>query len=82
MNSILLGGIMLTVLKKHQTEKNKLHDSQRFSFEFVGNETSGEHLFELELAPDLCGKLEYRIRVYPLHPLLTHPLEMGMMVWL
>jgi starch phosphorylase len=30
----------------------------------------------------MCGKLEYRIRVYPWHELLTHPFEMGMMRWL
>ncbi len=43
---------------------------------------NGEHLFIRELTPDQCGKLEYRIRVFPFHPLLTHPFEMGMMIWL
>jgi starch phosphorylase len=41
-----------------------------------------EHLFVAELTPELCGKLEYRIRVYPYHELLTHRFEMGMMRWL
>ncbi len=41
-----------------------------------------EDLFALTLAPELCGKVEYRLRVYPHHELLTHPFEMGMMVWL
>jgi starch phosphorylase len=40
------------------------------------------HLFVAELTPDLCGRLEYRIRVYPHHELLTHRFEMGMMRWL
>jgi starch phosphorylase len=39
-------------------------------------------MFALDLTPGLCGKLEYYIRVYPCHPLLTHPFEMGMMEWL
>ena len=26
--------------------------------------------------------VEYRIRVYPHHEMLTHPFEMGMMIWL
>jgi starch phosphorylase len=43
---------------------------------------SSEHLYALEFKPDLCGKIEYRIRVYPHHELLTHPFEMGMMTWL
>jgi starch phosphorylase len=26
--------------------------------------------------------MEYRVRVFPTHELLTHPFEMGMMLWL
>jgi starch phosphorylase len=40
-----------------------------------------EQVFALELAPELCGKLDYRIRAYPCHELLTHPFEMGLMFW-
>jgi starch phosphorylase len=43
---------------------------------------SGEQLYALELTPEYCGKIEYRIRIYPHHEMLTHPFEMGMMVWL
>jgi starch phosphorylase len=43
---------------------------------------NGEHLFSRELTPDQCGKMEYRVRAFPAHPLLTHPFEMGMMLWL
>ena len=42
----------------------------------------GEHRFVLQITPEMCGKLDYRIRVYPWHELLTHPFEMGMMRWL
>jgi starch phosphorylase len=45
----------------------------------IGN---GESLFALTLTPDVCGKIDYRIRAYPAHELLTHPFEMGMMLWL
>ncbi len=41
-----------------------------------------EQLYALALTPEYCGKIEYRIRVYPSHDMLTHPFEMGMMVWL
>jgi glycogen phosphorylase len=37
--------------------------------------------YALDLAPDICGKLDYRIRAYPDHPLLTHPFELGLMIW-
>ena len=42
----------------------------------------GEHLYALELTPEQCGKLEYRIRAYPCHALLTHRFEMGRTLWL
>ncbi|HEX4781752.1 MAG TPA: alpha-glucan family phosphorylase [Usitatibacter sp.] len=40
-----------------------------------------EQRYALELAPELCGKLEYRIRAYPCHPSLAHRFEMGLMKW-
>jgi starch phosphorylase len=42
----------------------------------------GRQHYTLDLAPELCGKLDYRIRAYPTHPLLTHPFETGLMLWL
>jgi len=44
--------------------------------------TDGTARYELELAPDICGKLDYRIRAYPHHPRLTHRFEVGLMRWL
>jgi starch phosphorylase len=53
-----------------------------FPFKPVGPIGDGpEHRFELQLAPELCGKLEYRIRVYPHKPALGHRFEMGLMKW-
>ena len=46
-----------------------------------GADATGEHRFTLELAPELCGKLDYRIRAYPWHEFLTHPFELGLMIW-
>jgi starch phosphorylase len=46
-----------------------------------GVDATGEHHFTLELAPELCGKLDYRIRAYPWHEFLTHPFELGLMIW-
>ncbi|MBV8031997.1 MAG: alpha-glucan family phosphorylase [Betaproteobacteria bacterium] len=41
----------------------------------------GEHKYMLELKPGLSGRLDYRIRLYPRQELLTHPLELGLMIW-
>jgi starch phosphorylase len=54
----------------------------RHEFSFDGTRTdAGEHRYALELQPKLCGRLDYRIRCYPCHELLTHPFELGLMIW-
>jgi starch phosphorylase len=55
---------------------------RQFKFAHTGAIGDGESRFEIDLTPDVCGKIEYRIRVYPAHTLMTHPFEMGMMLWL
>jgi len=58
-------------------------DMVRVGAELIVFETEGgEDQFALQLSPELCGKLEYRIRVYPCHELLTHSFETGLMIWL
>ncbi len=62
----------------HDQTKNK-----HFRFHSTGTlDAGGAHIYALELKPELCGSLDYKIRAYPWHELLTHPLEMGLMVWL
>lgn len=57
--------------------------STRYRFESEGLRTEhNEHRFVLELTPEICGRLEYHVRIYPSHELLTHPFEMGKMKWL
>ena len=41
----------------------------------------GKQRFVLDLAPEVCGRLDYRIRAYPWHELLAHPFELGLMIW-
>ena len=45
------------------------------------SEAADEQRFMLDLRPELCGRLDYRIRAYPKHALLTHPFELGLMRW-
>lgn len=57
--------------------------AQSYHFQNEGAIAGGrEHLYAIEFKPELCGRIEYRIRVYPYHELLTHRFEMGMMRWL
>jgi starch phosphorylase len=48
---------------------------------FKENLGSGEARYALDLKPGLAGRLDYKIRVYPRHELLTHPFEMGLITW-
>jgi starch phosphorylase len=56
------------------------HEQLRFAAD--GTRTDqGEHRFVLDLQPEMCGRLDYAIRAYPWHELLTHPFELGLMIW-
>lgn len=41
----------------------------------------GEQRYRVNVSPDWCGHLEYRVRAYPHHAALTHPHETGLMRW-
>jgi starch phosphorylase len=81
LNGLQPEDVIVEMLICRQRNKITLREFNHIRFEFSGVEESGEHLYSLSLTPDLCGKLDYYIRVYPYQPLLTHPFEMGMMVW-
>jgi starch phosphorylase len=75
--------VVVEMLIGRQTDRTELRESRRYRLEFQGTMTdAGEHRFALQVTPEMCGKLEYRVRIYPYHELLTHPFEMGMMQWL
>jgi len=40
-----------------------------------------ENIYSLDLKPTLPGLNHYKIRVYPYHSLLSHPFEMGCLLW-
>jgi len=83
LNGLNPDDIVLEMLLGLHTQKDKLDAPTCYSFEATGAMTEGgENIFALEVKPDRCGKLEYFIRVYPYHRMLTHPFEMGMMRWL
>jgi starch phosphorylase len=83
LNGLQPEDVVVELLVRRPLKDRTLPEFAHFKFKFSSiSEEEDEHLFELSLTPDLCGKLDYFIRVYPYHPLLTHPFEMGMMVWL
>lgn len=81
LNGLQPDDVMVELLLCRQYKKMKLSSFQHFRFKFAGMGEKQEHLFVLDHVPELCGRQEYYLRMHPYHPLLTHPLEMGMMVW-
>ena len=58
-------------------ERHILLSTQRGS----GGEITTNWTYELDLCPVLSGLQHYKLRIYPCHKLLSHPLETGWMVW-
>ncbi|MDD2776925.1 MAG: alpha-glucan family phosphorylase [Gallionella sp.] len=83
LNGLGAEDVAVEILMGLSSKRDKLQSSVRYAFENTGKITeSGEQIFAVQIQPEKCGKLEYRIRAYPYNDMLTHPLEMGMMRWL
>jgi starch phosphorylase len=83
LNGLHTSDVTIELLLGLQTRRERLADMHRYHFEASGEMVgANEHRYVLEVQPEHCGKLEYRIRLYPSHDLLTHPFELGMMRWL
>jgi starch phosphorylase len=55
---------------------------RQYRFAAVGTvDGGGKQRYVLDLAPEVCGRLDYRVRAYPWHELLAHPFELGLMIW-
>src|SRR5690606_38676257 len=75
--------VVVELLIGRHSDSDKLRESRCSRFEWEGVMTEqGEHRYVLQLTPEMCSKLQYRVRIYPWHEMLTHPFEMGMMRWL
>ncbi len=59
-----------------------LFGGKAYQFVESGALSDGEHRFTLDLHPEMCGLVGYRIRMLPYHELLAHPHELGLMMWL
>ncbi len=83
LNGIKPADVVVEMIIGHMLNKTWLKQPVKYKFMAQGDANeAGEQAFVLDLTPEQCGKLEYRIRVYPCHEMLTHPLEMGCMRWL
>jgi glycogen phosphorylase len=82
LNGIDATDVVVECLVGTETESGdfQVHDCVKLSP--TDERSAGELVFRLDLCPTLPGLQFYKLRMYPYHPLLTHPFEMGCMVWL
>ena len=81
LNGLAADDVQVELLLNRPGE-TRLEKQQRLAFTPERQLENGQQVFVLDLQPEQCGELQFRIRVYPYHPLLTHRFEMGMMLWL
>ncbi len=82
LNGLAPADVTVEMLMARPGATAKSRPPRRLALAYQGPGPDGESLFSLTLTPDVCGKIDYRIRAFPHHELLTHPFEMGMMLWL
>jgi starch phosphorylase len=85
LNGLLPEDVRVEVLVGRASKQGQDKDVQAVPMLAEGwneNGNGSECQYRLELTPELCGRLLYRVRMYPHHELLTHPFETGLMVWL
>ncbi|MCW9012855.1 MAG: alpha-glucan family phosphorylase [Gammaproteobacteria bacterium] len=64
-----------------QIDENLFDNPTCYRLNYV-REENGSHIFSLDLQPVNSGINYYKIRIFPYHELLSHPLETGYMIWL
>jgi starch phosphorylase len=64
------------------TEPGRFAIKETHPFVPKGRNAEDETLFELEFTPSRFGLQDYKLRLYPYHPLLTHRFETGLMIWI
>ncbi len=61
-------------------ESGYLNVRERYLFSHTGMQ-NGNHVYSLDLKPSNPGLNHYKIRIFPCHALLSHPFELGYMLW-
>jgi len=80
LNGLAPEDLAVELVLQRRGEETDAH-AQRIRFAAQGAAEDGRQRYVLDLAPEHCGKHECRIRAYPTHPSLTHPFELGLMLW-
>jgi glycogen phosphorylase len=75
------GDVIVECLVGDLLDGGKLQVRETFKFNYHGRD-GDFHEYWLDLKPGSPGLNHYKIRMYPYHALLSHPLELGFMLWI
>ena len=87
LNGLNADDVVVECLLGTETEWGEFTPTYIVPFDLVSHDGGGETVYRCDLfeKTETCsagGLQHFKIRVYPFHPLLSHPLECGRMRWL
>ncbi len=82
LNGLRPGDVVVECLVGNENETGEFVSLSDYQLTHRGEGHNGETLYRLDMQPLLPGMQYYKIRAYPYHELLSHPFEMGAMLWL
>lgn len=60
---------------------NKYQVQHTYTLSPTETNGQGEEIFKLDMELESSGLVHFEVRMYPHHPLLSHPFELGLMIW-
>jgi len=81
LNGLQAGDVKLECLLGRETTTGEMDVNQVAELPAIGED--GQYTqFEIELAPEIAGLQYYKLRMYPYNEAMSHPFELGCMLWI
>jgi starch phosphorylase len=81
LNGLQAGDVRLECLFGSTDALGEFVVAQRAELQAVGGEDQYTD-FAIEVVPEVAGAQLYKLRMYPFHEALSHPFELGCMIWI
>jgi len=82
LNGLTDSDVILECIIGTRTDQSNFVEREHISLKPTGKNVKDEVVFSIDLSPPLSGLQFYKLRLYPSHPLLSHPFETGHIIWL
>ncbi len=82
LNKLKAEDVIVEVLVGTSDQDGEFMIREQYAFSPENQDSNGDVVFKLDLAPSLPGRQYFKIRMYPYHELLAHRFETGHMIWI